>query len=214
MTDTVRRRWRGVEPDERTQQRRRRLLAATLDLAGTGGLAAVSVRAVCGHAGLTSRYFYESFTDLDALLVALYDDLVAEAITHAQTGVATAGDPRARLRAGLGAAATFFTDDPRRLRFLIMEATGNELLNQRRRELVAVVARIAEDVACDLYGLPASSHPTATLASRFFVGGLTELITATVEGDLGGSLPEIIDATTDIVLALASATGQLVPHSH
>ena len=72
------------------------MLETALDLLGSGGSDAVTVRAVCREARLNPRYFYESFDDVDALLTALYDD-VAEALA---TAVATAlaelgGDPAA-----------------------------------------------------------------------------------------------------------------------
>lgn len=37
------------------------------------GWAALSARRICEQAGLTRRYFYESFDDLDALLGAAFD---------------------------------------------------------------------------------------------------------------------------------------------
>ena len=57
--------YRGVEAAERLAERRRRFLEAGLDLLGGPRPAELTVRGICSQAGLTPRYFYESFTDKD-----------------------------------------------------------------------------------------------------------------------------------------------------
>jgi AcrR family transcriptional regulator len=49
---------------------------AAFQLLGTEGWSGTSVRAVCQGARLNPRYFYESFDDLDALVIAVYDRVV------------------------------------------------------------------------------------------------------------------------------------------
>ena len=63
----------GRSPEDRREERRARLLAAGLELIGEDGIAAVSVRGVCGRAGLTPRYFYEEFGSVDELARQLFD---------------------------------------------------------------------------------------------------------------------------------------------
>ena len=69
VTEVVRP-YRGVSADDRRADRRARLLEAGLDLVGEVGVAEVTAEAVAARAGLSKRYFYESFADRDALLVA------------------------------------------------------------------------------------------------------------------------------------------------
>ena len=71
------RRYRGVDDGDRRAERRRRLVEAGLELFGTGGYQAASVRQICAAAGLTERYFYESFPNREDLLAAVYEDIVA-----------------------------------------------------------------------------------------------------------------------------------------
>ncbi|HEX6416981.1 MAG TPA: TetR/AcrR family transcriptional regulator, partial [Acidimicrobiales bacterium] len=78
----TRRRWAGIPAEDRRAARRVQLVDAAFDLLGSGGEAAVTVRAVCRHARLNPRYFYESFDDLDALLIAVYERTVTELTTH------------------------------------------------------------------------------------------------------------------------------------
>ena len=65
--------WAGIPAEDRRAARRDRLLDAAFDLLGTEGWSATTVRGVCQAAQLNPRYFYESFPDLDALFVAVYD---------------------------------------------------------------------------------------------------------------------------------------------
>ena len=71
--------YRGVEAPERLALRRRRFLEAGLDLLGAADsdLAGLTVRAVCGRAGLSARYFYENFNDKDELVSAVFDWVIA-----------------------------------------------------------------------------------------------------------------------------------------
>ncbi|MCZ4580854.1 TetR/AcrR family transcriptional regulator [Gordonia amicalis] len=83
------RRYGGADPTERQSRRRRALISAGLDVFGSEGYAKASVKSVCDQAGLTQRYFYESFTDRADLLVAVYDDCV----DFARTATLAAASP-------------------------------------------------------------------------------------------------------------------------
>ena len=65
-------------------------IETALDCLHDDGLSGVGVRSICARARLTPRYFYESFADLDELLVAVVDAVAAE--------VAAARSPRWRTR--------------------------------------------------------------------------------------------------------------------
>jgi AcrR family transcriptional regulator len=77
------RRYGGRGAEERQRERRSRLVAAGLEVFGTTGYAAASVRQICREAGLTERYFYESFQGREELLRAVYDQLIEEVETDA-----------------------------------------------------------------------------------------------------------------------------------
>ena len=78
-------RWTGVPLEDRQARRRDDLLAAGLQLLGAMSGPAVTVRAVCRKAALTERYFYESFSDRDEFVRAVYDDVCARAMTALTT---------------------------------------------------------------------------------------------------------------------------------
>jgi AcrR family transcriptional regulator len=80
------RRYSGQSFEDRQTDRRARLVRAALDVAGRFGLEGTSVAAICAEAGLTARYFYESFPSRDAIFVEAYrlaqDELLADIAAH------------------------------------------------------------------------------------------------------------------------------------
>jgi AcrR family transcriptional regulator len=66
------RRYRGSSGDQRRNERYEQLLSAGLSVIGSNGYAAASVKSICTEAGLTERYFYESFANREALLAEVY----------------------------------------------------------------------------------------------------------------------------------------------
>ena len=91
--------WAGIPAEDRRAARRARLLDTTFDLLGTDGWSATTVRGVCQAAQLNPRYFYESFADLDALFVAVYERTVEQLAVAMATAVEAAGpDPAVQTR--------------------------------------------------------------------------------------------------------------------
>ncbi len=103
-------RWTGVPLEDRQARRRDDLLAAGLQLLGAMSGPAVTVRAVCRKAALTERYFYESFSDRDEFVRAVYDDVCARAMT----ALTTAATPREAVEQFVA----MMVDDPVRGRVL------------------------------------------------------------------------------------------------
>lgn len=69
------RRYGGRSAEERRNQRRERLVTAGRELLRCAGLARVAVTCVCAKAGLTDRYFCDSFTNRAAFLDKLFESV-------------------------------------------------------------------------------------------------------------------------------------------
>ena len=82
--------YRGVDAADRLASRRAGLLDAGLELLGGEESAELTVRAICRQAGVTARYFYESFADKDEFVAAVFDWVIAELATTTQAVVAAA----------------------------------------------------------------------------------------------------------------------------
>ncbi|MEU1204793.1 TetR/AcrR family transcriptional regulator [Nocardia sp. NPDC005825] len=203
MTRAANGTYRGTTTDERREQRRRRLLDAALDIVGTQGLAALTVRGVCEQAKVGPRFFYESFTDLDALATALLDEVQAEALEQARTAMTdTPGDPEAKLRAGVAALIIGVTDDPRRANIAFAQAYGSELLMRRRFEGMRRVAELLIEQTRVLLDIPEGDDTALTALAQLITGGAAELILVWLDGGLKVERPVLIGIVADYVVAM------------
>ena len=191
-------RWAGVSPSDRQAERRRLLIRAGFELFGDGGEAAVSVRSVCRTAVLNSRYFYESFTDINALFGALYDEVVIDlggVLTAAMAEFPDAN--RARLRAGIMVVLDFTAADPRRGRVLFAGAGANPVFASRRAAATAALRRM---ILADLRRVDPKSDPmTREVQAAIYVGALSEMAREWTIGALGDDLDLVLDAAMRIL---------------
>ena len=105
---------RGQEPEDRRAARRTQLIEAGLQIMGTEGAAAATMRATCREAALTERYFYESFANRDELLVAVLDEVVLGARdTILDALEAAPSAPSALIRHVVKAFTNYVFKDPR-----------------------------------------------------------------------------------------------------
>jgi AcrR family transcriptional regulator len=206
---------KGVPPEQRRAGRRRRLLDAALELTGTGGWSAATMRGVCAQAGLTQRYFYESFDDPQALALALYDDVAAEAEHTLLEALSAADhDGPSRTHAAVDAFVKLVVNDPRKGQVLLMESSENNELRDRRRR---AFDRFVEIVAGDIEQNP--RQPTHTplelaMSARALVGALTALLMARLRGEIRAPLDQLVDHATKIVLTLAAPPPAAMPDKH
>jgi AcrR family transcriptional regulator len=120
----------GLAMEERVAARRARFVEAGIALFGTQGFRAATVRGVCAAAGLTDRYFYESFATLEALLAAVYcslkDGFARRLTEESFASDGWRGDAAAIERQVTAAYELWFDTvrDPRVARILLVEILG------------------------------------------------------------------------------------------
>ncbi|MFD5178383.1 TetR/AcrR family transcriptional regulator [Nocardia sp. NPDC058379] len=170
------RRYSGRTSAERVQQRRTALLDAALELFGTQGYAAGTVKQLCGIAGLTERYFYESFRDREACLATLYDETTAQLRERTVAALGTAGSRLDDvITAGLAAFIGYLTEDPRRARVVLIEVVGvSARMEQRRHGVLRDYAELVAGLwaAARAQPLPERSRLTCVTV----VGGVNHLL--------------------------------------
>jgi AcrR family transcriptional regulator len=201
--------WGGQSGEARVAARRERLLEVGFELLGERGAGGVTVREVCRRAKLNPRYFYESFTDLDALLVALFDQILGETVAATLAAIEQArATAEAKTRAALDAAFRSLTSDPRKAHFLLTDALGNAALAQRRVEMVRLAARLMADQAAAFYDIPREDD---LLQSSTFMlaGGLIELLMAWHDQSLRLEVDQLIDHAVMLTVGTSQAAGRL-----
>ncbi|BBZ26344.1 TetR family transcriptional regulator [Mycolicibacterium madagascariense] len=192
----------GVQARDRVADRRRRLLEAGLQLLGSSDRPdELTVRAVCAEAAVSARYFYESFTDKDQLVAAVFDGVIADIAATTQAAVAAA--PRdEQNRAGIANLVRVIADDVRVGRLLFNAQLTNPVLARKRAELGGVFALLSGDHVTTAYRLPRREWVTAV--AHFVVGGVGQTISAWVSGDIAMTQAELVDQLTGIVDTLAA----------
>ncbi|MEE2034688.1 TetR/AcrR family transcriptional regulator [Rhodococcus chondri] len=162
--------------DERRRVRRERLLAAGVDLIGAVDGSAASVRAVCRAAGLTERYFYESFPDRDAFVRGVYADVGKRARDALVTAVEAA--PRSgRAEAAVRAFVELMVDKPAMGRVLLLAPLREATISNRGVELAPMFVSLVDEQLPGI-GDPAERHMVAV----GLVGALTSLFMGYLDG--------------------------------
>lgn len=192
--------WGGTTLAQRQESRRARLLEAGIRLIAAGGGQAVTVRAVCKEAGLTSRYFYEHFQDRDDFTVAAYRAVSEEcevAVRHAVAGAAR--EPSAVAAAAVDAVVGVAIDSPEKGRVLFVAPTTDPVLFDARDRFFPVVTEMIADQ------IPRRDDPEVRrLKAASLVGALSHVFFLYVEGRLGASREVFVRHCVDLLLTVAS----------
>jgi AcrR family transcriptional regulator len=184
--------YRGVEAAERLAQRRARLLDAGLDLLGVGDNdpAELTVRGICRQAGVATRYFYESFTDKDHFVGAVFDWVIADIAATTQAAVASA-PPREQARAAMANIVRAIVVDARVGRLLFSSHLANPVLARKRVEAGALMAALSGQQAVATLQVADNDRVKAT--AHFVVGGVVQAISAWLAGEVELSPDQLVD---------------------
>jgi AcrR family transcriptional regulator len=185
-------RWSGVPLEDRQALRRDRLIAAGVQLLGDESGPAVTVRAVCRRAGLTERYFYESFADREEFVRAVYDDVC----TRAMSTLISATTPREAVEQFVA----LMVDDPVRGRVLLLAPGVEPVLIRSGAEWMPSFIELLQRKLTRI-----SDPVQQNMVATSLIGGLTALFTAYLDGRLAATRAQFIDYCVDMLLSRASA---------
>ncbi len=184
-------RWSGVPRESRPALRRDDLVAAGVQLLGGEGGPALTVRAVCRKAALTERYFYESFSDRDEFVRAVYDDVCTRAmatLTSAKTA-----------REAVEQFVALMVDDPVRGRVLLLAPAVEPVLTRSGAEWMPNFIELLQRKLSRI-----SDPVLQKMVATSLIGGLTGLFTAYLNRQLGATRKQFIDYCVDMLLNTAA----------
>jgi AcrR family transcriptional regulator len=175
------RRIRGLEPEERRQERRRQLIESALELFATQGYAHTPIEQICQNAYVGFKGFYDEFATKEALFLALYDDLlhkVSTAVVDAVDELRRSGSTT--LRPLLDAFVHQVLDDRRVAQILFVEAAGlSPAVEAHRRQAFRRFAAFLEGTYVS-GGLSHAAEPVAAMNTRRValgvIGGIVEVM--------------------------------------
>jgi len=203
--------------EERQTVRRSLLLEAGLEVFGTRGYASSSVLEICQQAGLTERYFYESFTDREALLSAVASAIVEDFLTAvAPLAMLTETHLDRAIREGADAFVASLADDPRRARVLLVETVGvSPTMEDRRRAVIGEIVEFLRRGTGLRYGSSVSDSVQFDVVTRALVGAAQELLVAFVRRELPidreqltAQLAGLFRSAPTILMALSESAGE------
>jgi len=175
------RRYSGQSFADRQSDRRARLVRAALQVAGRFGLEGTSVAAICAEAGLTARYFYESFPNRDAIFVEAYRLAQEELLSH----VDAAKDRADPVRSALTGFYTALYTHPGLARVFLVD------LNDHGNDMKAVSQEAAKKLA-KAFALE-GRHPLVIAGA---LGAVVDVAKRWIESDFA----EHVEAVVEIAL--------------
>lgn len=206
--------YRGQSLEARRAERRARLVAAAVEVFGSTGFQAATVRQICAVAGLTERYFYESFDNRGSLFTAAYDAAIeqlratlVQAVVAAPAGFAAMSE--AVLRAFYGS----LQREPRAARILLIEIYGatqdlGRLYTRGVRDFTTLVRGLIDaHLQVDRAGLDADLLATA------IVGACTHLGTRWLLDGYRAHLDTMVANSLALVLAVGRQLGPAADRS-
>lgn len=189
----------GVSKEERRAERRVRLVAAARKVYGEHGFRQASVKSLCVEAGLTERYFYESFSNSEELLLAAYHSVIVELLgelAHAAQLRRDQEQPDQQQVAGalLAAYFNFLKRDRHAARLILLEIRGiSAATTDTYTTALRAIARQMEAV------LGLEDDDTRHMLALGVVGGISLIALSWVQDEYG----ESIDAMVAVALQLA-----------
>ena len=197
----------GVSATDRVAARRTRLLDAGLELYGTQGFAATGVKDICRQAGLTDRYFYESFRDSAELFTDVFDRATADLLVLVAHKVGEVPpEPESQVRASIETFVRELAADPRKARVVFVESTSagadvDRHIRASLRQFAALIAATARQ------HLPQMPERTLQIGSLALVGAIERVIIEWQDGHLDATIDVVIDHLVQLFLIAGASVG-------
>ncbi len=195
----------GKTAEERRNERWRQLIDAAVRVYGERGYRNATVKAVCDAAGLTERYFYESFTNSEDLLCACFQESADELLARVRrAGLQASGLPMARVRAGVLVYLVQLQRNPANARVFLIEMSS---VSARADALVSINLDRFGALLVDFLtsGSPNFVQPPPLLLRGAIGGGL-----AVAQAWIASGCAEPLDVAADTILQLYGLVAECI----
>lgn len=201
--------WRGSTLEQRSDERRERLMDAGLEIFGTTGYQTSTVSGICTAAKVSTRTFYQLFDQRADLLEAIYarvTEQISEDIAHLPppTGDGLEQWARDAVQAVVGPLLA----DLRACQVIEIEVVGvTPQIEERRRLTTSAIAQALDGVQVALADQASTPRPTQAerdLVGVFVVGGINETLVAHLRTPPAArwAPAELLDAMTQVIMRL------------
>jgi AcrR family transcriptional regulator len=210
MNKTPTRAYGGMAAEQRAEERRQRLLNAGLVLFARQGYARTTIEALCTEARVTARHFYQLFESREAVLRALYDQIILELREGVLQAMSAPGlGLSGQIPLAVNAVVNHYLQDSRRARVGVLEVVGvSPQMEARRREAIHDMASLIENYLLSLVAQNELPKRNYHLVSIALVGGINELLAEWLTLDKQPAIEELADEIINILNALIRGAAQ------
>ncbi|MFC6053602.1 TetR family transcriptional regulator [Acinetobacter sp. Ac_877] len=199
------RQFKGVSLSERKAIRLEKLIAAGIQVYGTRGFFAATVKDICLEAKLTERYFYESFKKSEQLFQTIFLKLVEELRQNVlEATEQNAENPKKMIEAGLMALLNTLHENPKMARIIYIDGLLVQELNNQAT-LQETLARFDRMIHHILMIAKPNSHRTEyeiSLVASGLNGYVTQIAIRWVMNNFQQSKEDVLSACYWPFLAL------------
>ena len=193
--------YRGVSQEERRELRRRSLIVAAIKVYGELGFRQASVKAICTEAGLTERYFYESFSNGEDLLLAAYHAVIDGLLDElTQTSVQVQAGRTGRARAMLHAYFSLLRREPAAARLILIEIRG---VSVAATDAYTVALRGIAHKLADAFSI--TNEETQQLLALGVVGGISQIALHWIQQGYKPSIEAMVEVSLQLASGLLGA---------
>lgn len=203
------RKYRGAAPGQRQQARRTRLVESGVELYGTEGYRNTTVVTVCARAGVGKRYFYESFTDSEDLLLEVYREVTGRILEAVHRGMGAESDGLdVRVRGAVTGYFRLIAEDPRVPRIVFFEILGvSPVIDTAYRQVVETLVDVCVALAAPY--LDVAAHPPARLRAIMtgLIGAMLMIAQQWVQTGYREPLADMVDSAVLMVEGVLTRVG-------
>ena len=173
-------------------------MRAALGVYGETGFRTASVKAVCIKAGLTERYFYESFANGEDLLKHCFQEVNRALIVRMRAASVPDGrTPLERIRAALLVYFRDIRDNPSNARIFLVEMASVSAATE------ALVSQSLDEFGVLLMDVLAADVPSSGLLLRGVIGGGLHVARAWIATGYSESVEDVADAALQLYALMA-----------
>ncbi|ROO27779.1 TetR family transcriptional regulator [Salinisphaera orenii MK-B5] len=195
----------GRTLDERRRRRRAQFVDAGIAVFGREGYRAATVKALCREAGLTERYFYESFGSSEALFAEVYKTLVGRLQDDVVAAIdAAPREPEAAARAGLRVFFETMQAEPGTARILLIEIFGiSGEIDRLYRATTHNFTRMLQELVSTIFPLQHGRDTDTGIIYTGLVGSTIHIAMYWTLNDYHDPLEVVVESSLALYVAVA-----------
>lgn len=201
----------GLNTEQRKAQRRQKFVDAGLEVFGTEGFQSATVRKLCRQAGLTDRYYYESFSSTEDLLMAVYSqcmETLQSKLFSAVSDFAPGNDEHRMVYSWLDAFLAQM-EDRRIARVVMIEVWGvSEKVDEHYNYHVMQIIEVLIDASKRLFPHLRLTSEELEITGMTLIGAMRQTVLHWMHHDYQIDRETVVNGSAQIFLGLVERFGK------